>query len=109
MMQLHKTLTFTLTITLAFTFTFTLTACDNPSKGCRTDLDCPTNTACILADCRPLTGVDLAASSDAGADLATPADFSPPIPDGWSPDALAASCTFNDDGTIVRSEEPFLV
>ena len=32
-----------------------------------------------------------------------------PIPDGWNPDALAATCSFNSDGTISAREAPFLV
>ncbi len=110
-MQLQKSVSFTFTATLALTFTLTLTACDNPLQGCRTDQDCPASAACILAECRPLVGADLGSPDGGFTDLSmtSTADFSTPVPDGWSPDALANSCTFNNDGVIARSEEPFLV
>jgi hypothetical protein len=74
--------------------------------GCRTDADCEAGDACVVGQCRPLTGADL---SGVVADMGAPADLETPIPDGWNPDALAASCTFNGDGTIARSEEQFTV
>ena len=65
--------------------------CDALKQGCRLDSDCP-GGACVVGD-----------GATANVDLATP------VPDGWSPDALAASCNFNGDGVIERGEEPFEV
>lgn len=76
------------------------------SGGCRSDDDCGAGQACVVGECRTLAGADLSAAVDLGGGAA---DFDVPVPDGWSPDALAASCTFNGDGTITRAEESFTV
>jgi hypothetical protein len=83
-----------------------LGGCSDPDKsGCRVDDDCASGEVCVVGMCRPLSGADLSGSVvDLGA-----ADLATPIPDGWNPDALAASCTFNGDGTITRAEETFTV
>ncbi|HZS35855.1 MAG TPA: hypothetical protein VFF06_03465 [Polyangia bacterium] len=81
--------------------------CDAVTNGCRDDPDCP-GGACVAGQCRPLAGGDLGSTAS---DLATgtPSDLTLVIPDGWSPDALAASCSFNGDGILDRSEAPFIV
>jgi hypothetical protein len=86
-------------------FALALGGCHDDKSGCRIAEDCPVGDACVVGQCRPLAGADL---SGAVADLGA-ADFATPIPDGWNPDALSASCTFNGDGTITRAEESFLV
>jgi hypothetical protein len=87
-------------------FALALGGCNSDaSGGCRIAEDCPVGDACVVGQCRPLAGADLSgAVADLGAD-----DLATPIPDGWNPDALAASCTFNGDGTITRAEESFQV
>jgi hypothetical protein len=82
-----------------------LGGCSNGNRGgsCRGDADC-SGGACVNGQCRPLAGADLSVG-----DFGSPSDFATPIPDGWNPDALAASCSFNNDGTITRAEEPFMV
>jgi hypothetical protein len=80
--------------------------CGGNERACRLDEDCGPGQACVAGACRPLAGADLSAGVDLGA---APADLSTEIPDGWNPDALAASCTFNRDGTITRDEESFTV
>jgi hypothetical protein len=90
----------------ALALALALAGCDAVTVGCRGDVDCP-GGACVAGMCRPLAGADLAGAS---ADLAGAAtqDFSTPVPDGWSPDSLAASCSFNGDGVLDRAEEPFV-
>ncbi|HWE27254.1 MAG TPA: hypothetical protein VHB97_04590 [Polyangia bacterium] len=88
-------------------FALVLAGCGgDKSGGCRVDDDCPVGDACVIGECRPLAGADL---SGLVVDLGAGGDLATPIPDGWNPDALAASCTFNGDGTITRSEESFMV
>jgi hypothetical protein len=87
-------------------FAMTLGGCGGDKSGCRIDDDCPVGDACVVGQCRPLSGADL--SGTAG-DLGAAADLATPIPDGWNPDALADSCSFNGDGTITRAEESFMV
>ncbi|HEY2745923.1 MAG TPA: hypothetical protein VGL86_14905 [Polyangia bacterium] len=86
-------------------FALALGGCGGDKGGCRIDDDCAVGDACVAGACRPLASSDLsgAAVDLGGLDLATP------IPDGWNPDALAASCSFNGDGTITRAEEQFVV
>lgn len=84
--------------------------CDALTQGCRDDFDCP-GGACVAGACRPLVGADLESGANAdlaGGNVAT-GDMTLVVPDGWSPDALAASCTFNGDGVLQRSEAPFIV
>jgi hypothetical protein len=85
--------------------------CGASTYHCRDDNDCG-GSACVDGVCRPLAAQDLAnptPTGDGGApDLAQPS--SPPQMDaGFALDALAASCSFNSDGVIQRSEAPFLV
>ncbi|HEY7957400.1 MAG: hypothetical protein ACHQ17_03200 [Polyangia bacterium] len=80
--------------------------CDAPKQGCRLDSDCP-GGACVVGECRTVAGVDLGLGGGDGATANV--DLATPVPDGWSPDALAASCNFNGDGVIERGEEPFEV
>ena len=91
-------------------FLFVLAAvaagCGGDKSGCTVDDDCVVGDACVNGQCRALAGADL---SGLVGDLGAGADLATPIPDGWNPDALAASCSFNGDGTIVRAEEPFMV
>lgn len=87
-------------------FAVALAGCGGNKSGCVVDDDCASGQVCVVGACRPLSGADL---SGAVADLGAAADLATPIPDGWNPDALAASCTFNGDGTITRSEESFIV
>jgi len=83
-----------------------MSGCGGAKAGaCRSDDDCP-GGACVVGMCRPLVGGDL---SGAAGDLGPIADLATPIPDGWNPDALTATCSFNSDGTLQRSEEPFVV
>lgn len=85
--------------------TISAAGCTASSRGaaCRSDSECA-GGACVDGQCRPLAGADLSV-----AELGAPADFATPIPDGWNPDALSAGCSFNNDGTITRAEEPFMV
>jgi hypothetical protein len=87
-------------------FALVLAGCSGDKSGCRVDDDCAVGEACVIGQCRALSGADL---SGAVADLGAPGDLATPIPDGWNPDALAASCSFNSDGTITRAEESFMV
>ncbi len=88
-------------------FVLALAGCGgNKAGGCVVDDDCPAGDVCLVGACRPLSGADL---SGVAVDLGAGADLATPIPDGWNPDALTASCTFNGDGTITRSEETFTV
>lgn len=89
-------------------FALALAGCGGTNKkaGCVVDDDCPAGDVCVVGECRPLTGADLSGVAD---DMGPTVDLTTPIPDGWNPDALAASCTFNGDGTITRSEESFTV
>lgn len=81
--------------------------CEAAERGCRDDTGCPTGNACVNGLCKALAGADLG-TADAAGDAAALVDFSPPVPDGWSPDALAASCTFNGNGVLERMEAPFI-
>ncbi len=88
-------------------FALALAGCgpDTATGGCRTDEDCPVGQACVVGQCRGVASADLSgAVSDLGA-----VDFATAIPDGWNPDALAAMCSLNGDGTITRAEEPCMV
>lgn len=88
-------------------FALALAGCGgNDKSGCVVADDCPAGDVCVVGECRPLAGADL---SGAVYDMGPAADLATPIPDGWNPDALAASCAFNGDGTITRSEESFMV
>ncbi|HEX9102738.1 MAG TPA: hypothetical protein VF997_11065, partial [Polyangia bacterium] len=87
-------------------FVLALAGCGGNKSGCVVDQDCPVGDVCVVGSCRPLAGADL---SGVVADLGAGGDLATPIPDGWNPDALAASCSFNGDGTITRSEETFMV
>ncbi|MCU1283260.1 MAG: hypothetical protein JWM53_6806 [bacterium] len=87
-------------------FALALGGCNSDKAGCRVDDDCAVGNVCVIGQCRPLSGADL---SGAAGDLGAAADFATPIPDGWNPDALTATCSFNGDGTITRAEEPFTV
>jgi hypothetical protein len=106
MMHLHQNMGVALLLLFA--------ACGSDSThACRDDQDCP-GQACVNGTCRPLAGGgDL--SSTVGTDGAntTAGDLAQPLetpPDGGlALDALAASCSFNSDGVIQRSEAPFLV
>jgi hypothetical protein len=82
--------------------------CESAERGCRDDRGCAVGDACVNGQCRPVVGADLGAADAAVADGAQLVDFSPPVPDGWSPDALAASCTFNGNGVLERGEAPFI-
>jgi hypothetical protein len=77
---------------------------------CRDDLDCG-GSACVNGVCRMLASqpdLTSAAPSDGGLpDLSQPSIG--PIDGGLALDALAASCSFNSDGVLQRSEAPFLV
>jgi hypothetical protein len=89
-----------------------LAACQGGSATlCRGDAECR-GGVCVDGACRPLAdALDLALPPDAGLDGNQGGDLrpAPAPPDGWSPDALAAMCSFNGDGILQRSEEPFLV
>ncbi|MGZ3443148.1 MAG: hypothetical protein ACXVDD_26685 [Polyangia bacterium] len=89
----------------ACAFALVLAGCGGDKSGCRVDDDCAVGQVCVVGQCRALVGADL---SGAAADLGG-ADFATPIPDGWNPDALAATCSFNGDGTITRAEEAFTI
>jgi hypothetical protein len=86
-------------------FALVLAGCNGNKSGCLVDDDCAVGDACVNGVCRQLSGADL---SGVAADLGG-ADFATPIPDGWNPDALTATCSFNGDGTITRDEEQFVV
>ncbi len=82
--------------------------CVGDTIGCRDDGDCA-GQACVAGQCRPFAGADLAGAGVPDLGPAGPTrDLATPIPDGWSPDALAAACTFNGDGVLDRSEAPFI-
>jgi hypothetical protein len=102
-MQLHKKSSVLLCVCIMAS-AFTGCGGTEGSAACRGDGDC-SGGACVAGQCKPLAGADL---SGAVSDLGV-ADFATAIPDGWNPDALTASCSFNDDGTITRAEEPFMV
>src|SRR5512140_2439444 len=77
---------------------------------CRDDADCG-GSACVNGMCRMLASQpDL--TSGAPPDGSLPDLTSPsmtPVDGGLALDALAASCSFNSDGVIQRSEAPFLI
>ena len=102
-MQLHN---LTRTVLCACMTMGLAAGCGGNDRACRVDDDCGPGQACVVGACRALAGADLGASVDLGG---APADLLPAIPDGWNPDALAASCSFNGDGTITRDEESFIV
>jgi hypothetical protein len=83
-----------------------LAGCGGDKSGCSVDDDCVVGDVCVNGQCRALAGADL---SGVVGDLGAGGDLATPIPDGWNPDALTASCSFNADGTITRSEEVFMV
>ena len=83
-----------------------LAGCGGEKSGCNVDDDCVVGDVCVNGQCRALAGADL---SGVVGDLGAGGDLATPIPDGWNPDALTASCSFNGDGTITRSEEAFTV
>jgi hypothetical protein len=87
-------------------FALALAGCGGDKSGCRVDDDCAPGEVCAVGMCRALAGTDL---SGTVADLGAAADLATPIPDGWNPDALTATCSFNSDGTITRAEEAFTV
>src|SRR5256885_4578084 len=114
MMHLHQVPGWMLCVRIALLGACPMSLCGLPSAGCgggaqagacRSDDDCP-GGACVVGRCRPLSGADL---SGLGGDLGSAGDLATPIPDGWNPDALTASCSFNSDGTLQRAEEPFIV
>ncbi len=80
------------------------------AQGCRDDSECP-GQLCVNGSCRSVANPDLTLIGDGGSqgqpDLAIKQTFS--SDGGLALDALAASCSFNSDGVIQRSEEPFLV
>jgi hypothetical protein len=88
-----------------------LVGCGDAASHCRDDSECP-GSVCVNGTCRMLAGApDLAMMqlSDGGAlpDLTPPS--SPPTDAALALDALAASCSFNSDGVIQRSEAPILI
>jgi hypothetical protein len=86
-------------------------SCGGQSAGaCRGDNDCP-GGACVVGQCRPLAGGDLAVSGARGDMSGTrAADLLLPVPDGWNIDALGGgNCAFNNDGVITRAELPVTV
>ncbi len=84
-----------------------LAACEPTTTGCRVDGEC-SGGVCVAGICRSLGDTDLAGADGGAADGPQSIyDFSG-VPDGFSPDA-PASCSFNNDGTLQRSEAPFLV
>ncbi|HXU72521.1 MAG TPA: hypothetical protein VN947_24530 [Polyangia bacterium] len=87
-------------------FALVLAGCGGDKSGCRVDDDCAVGDVCVVGECRPLAGADL---SGVVGDMGAAVDLATPIPDGWNPDALTATCTFNGDGTITRAEETFIV
>lgn len=91
-------------------FLWALAGCDAQSKGCRADSECG-GGACVSGECRPIVigsgGADAGANQDGG--MTSNEDMTPVLPDGWSPDALAAACNFNGDGQIDRGELPAMV
>jgi hypothetical protein len=97
-------------IGLALGLVLGLAGCGDGQVGCRSDLDCP-GGACVVGQCRPLVGADLASSDGGAADLAgfdlAGADLARPAND-LAGDA-APLCSFNGDGVIEASEEPFIV
>ena len=99
-------------VAAALAYALVLAGCDGKSAAtsCRGDQDCPSGL-CIDGQCRPLLDLGQGPADGGGGDdaKAPASDLSTPIPDGWSPDALAAACSFNNDGVIERSEAPFLV
>jgi hypothetical protein len=107
MMQLHNVRLASWCARIMTCVALVFVGCGSGDKAgsCRIDDDCP-GGACVVGMCRPLAGADL---SGLVSDMGAAGDLATPIPDGWNPDALTATCSFNSDGTIQRSEEPFVV
>jgi hypothetical protein len=86
--------------------------CSSQANQCNTDADCPGGVCISLAatrECRPLANGDMTVGEgDGGQDLGF-TDGPPILLDALEGDAIAASCTMNNDGVIDRSEAPFLV
>jgi hypothetical protein len=81
--------------------------CEPSTIGCRVDGEC-SGGVCVAGSCRSLGNADLAGADGGVIDgPPSPYDFSG-VPDGFSPDA-PTSCSLNADGTLQRSEAPFLV
>jgi hypothetical protein len=100
-------------IAAAAALAFLAAACSsNSGMSCRGDNDCP-GQACINGICRPIVGgqpdLSMIAPGSDGGDVDMAKSPLPPMDGGLGLDALAASCTFNSDGVIQRSEAPFLV
>jgi hypothetical protein len=90
-------------------FAWALCGCSSQSTGCRSDAECG-GGACVDGECRPVVlGGETANGGGDDGGMTTPEDMVLVIPDGWNPDQLAASCTFNNDGVIDRSEMPAMV
>jgi hypothetical protein len=86
--------------------------CSSAANQCDTDADCPGGVCVSLAatrECRPVTGADLSMGGGGGDDLGGFTDGPPILLDALEGDAIAASCTLNNDGVITRAEAPFLV
>ena len=96
-------------VAAAAAFFLSISGCGGATHACRGDDECG-DGVCVNGACRPLASPDLASAlpaTDGGViDLAQPV----PAQDGaLALDAIASACTFNSDGVIDRSEEPFLV
>lgn len=86
--------------------------CSSPANQCDTDADCPGGVCVSLAatrECRPVTGADLSVGGGGGDDMGGFTDGPPILFDALEGDAIAASCSLNNDGVITRAEAPFLV
>lgn len=109
-MHMHKRLMRAHKGWAALTLLLGWTACGSDSGQCVSDADCPGGVCVALAasrECRPVVGADL--STAAAADLGTDDSSFAQGDAAFGLDAIAASCTFNNDGVIDRAEEPFLV
>jgi hypothetical protein len=84
--------------------------CAAQDRGCRSDADCA-GSVCVNGACRALAGAADLGTALAPVELGSVADLGSPLADGslLSRDALAAICSFNGDGVLDRSEEPFVV
>jgi hypothetical protein len=78
-------------------------ACNADDLGCRIDVECGAGQVCADGICVPARSLEGGPSLPDGGlgDLAQPGP-----PDGFSPDALTASCPFNGDGILQRAEIP---